>query len=313
MTLSCNLIAVAALLAGQTGDQRPTPNEMRLTKAMVSLIHFNLVPARQAGVIKQLTLDDGTVVQEGLSVKKGTLLGILDDEDAMARQRAAQSEQRVAVSEKAKADASITAAAATIKVAEAEVAASKAIRQQAKAAVSDQELRRQELTVTRAISEHVVAGKEAETAGLTIEAKQAQLDVAGITVKHHRIESALDGVIVQMYRRVGDWVSPGDPIMRIVYMDKLRVEGFVDADKYSPDEVFGKAVDVTANLPHDRTERFAGVITYVSPIVEASGEYRVWCEVENRQHNGHWILRPGMTAEMMIKLNSQPAKVATSK
>jgi hypothetical protein len=96
-------------------------------------------------------------------------------------------------------------------------------------------------------------------------------------------------------------------------MDKLRVEGFVDADKYSPDEVFGKAVDVTANLPHDRTERFAGVITYVSPIVEASGEYRVWCEVENRQHNGHWILRPGMTAEMMIKLNSQPAKVATSK
>lgn len=311
MTLSCQLIAVAALLAGQTsGDQRPTPNELRLNKSMVSLIRFNLVPAMQAGVIKELALEDGTVVQEGVMVKKGQLLGKLDDDDARARQRAAESEHRVSIAEQQKAVASIAASAATINVAKAEVEASRAIRARTPAGVSEQEYRRQQLTVTRAESEHIVAEKEAETAGITIEAKQAQLDVAGITVKHHRIESALDGVIVQMYRRPGEWVSPGDPIMRVVYMDKLRVEGFVDSNKFTPDEILGKVVEVTANLPNDRVERFPAVISYVSPIVEASNEYRVWCEVENRVHNGHWILRPGMMAEMNIKLNSQPSKVA---
>jgi multidrug resistance efflux pump len=313
MPLSYNLIAVAVLLTGQSsGDQRPTPNELKLSKSMVSLIRHNQIAALQAGVIKELALPDGSIVQEGLSVTKGQVLGRLNDEDALARKSAAQAEHRVSIADEAKAKASILASAATVEVAKAEVAVSEAIRRAAKAGVSDQEYRRQQLTVTRAQSENDVAGKEAETAALTVEAKQAQLEVANITVKHHRIESPLDGIIVQLYRRQGDWVSPGDPIMRVVYMDKLRVEGFVNADKYTPDEVFGKAVEVTAYLPRDRVERFTAAITYVSPLVEASGEYRVWCEVDNRQHNGHWILRPGMTAEMTIKLNSQAVKVATS-
>ena len=116
-----------------------------------------------------------------------------------------------------------------------------------------------------------------------------------------------------MFRHTGEWVSPGDPIMRVVFMNKLRVEGFVNADDYTPDQIEGKAVEVTVHLPNNRTERFQAVICYVSPTVEASGEYRVWCEVENRQHNGHWILRPGTIAEMTIQLNSQPTKVAVKR
>lgn len=313
MTLSSNLIVVAALMAGQaSSDQRPTPaNELKLRKTMVSLIDQLTLPARMAGVIQQLVLEDGTKVQEGLVIKSGQLLGNLDNEDAMARQHAAESEHRVAMAEEAKAKANILASQATVGVASAEVAASEQIRKGSPAAVSEQELRRQKLTVVRAQSEHEVAQKEQETAVLTIEAKKAQLDVAGITVKHHRIESTLDGIIVQMYRRPGEWVNPGDPIMKIVFLDRLRVEGFVNADQYTPDEIMGKAVEVIATLPRDRVERFPAVIAYVSPVVEASGEYRVWCEVENRRHNAHWILRPGMITEMTIKLDSQPAKVAS--
>lgn len=312
MMMTSQWLLAAVLVTGQASEEsRPaaTP-ELRLPKAMVSLINHVQIPARQAGVLQNLSLEDGSIVQEGMRVKKGQLLGTLDDEDAKARQRAAASEHRVAVAEQAKAVANIAAAEATTKVADAEVKASLAIRERAKGGVSDQELRRQQLTVTRAESEHEVAMKEAETAGLTIEAKQAQLDVAAITVKHHHIESPLDGVVVQMYRRVGEWVSPGDPIMKVVYMDKLRVEGFVNADQFTPDELEGKTVEIVLHLPRDRTEKFAGVVSYVSSQVEASGEFRVWCEVENRQHNGHWILRPGQFAEMVIKLDAAPGKVA---
>jgi hypothetical protein len=92
-------------------------------------------------------------------------------------------------------------------------------------------------------------------------------------------------------------------------MDKLRVEGFVNSDAFTADEIFGREVEVTAQLPHGRIEKFRSVISFVDPVV-LSGNFRVWCDVENRQHNGHWILRPGNNAEMTIKLGSVPAKVA---
>src|SRR5687767_11908310 len=105
MTLSSILIVVAALMAGQvsSGDQRPAPaNELKLRKTMVSLIEQQTLPARMAGVIQNLVLEDGTKVQEGVTVKAGQLLGTLDNEDAVARQRAAEKEHAVAIAEEAK-------------------------------------------------------------------------------------------------------------------------------------------------------------------------------------------------------------------
>jgi multidrug resistance efflux pump len=298
------------LLVAQTGDARPTPGVLKLSRSMVQLKEQNLLPARQAGVIKSLSLEDGTVVREGMSVKKGQLLGKLDDEDARARRRAAESEQKVAIAEKGKAEAAIVAAKATTEVAIAEVDETKAINKNAPGSVPQTQLRRQELTVKRAASEAIVAEREVETASLTIDAKDAQLEVATITLNHHQIESSIDGMIVQLYRRAGEWVNPGDPILRIVFMDTVRVEGFVEAEAFTPDELVGRQVEVTARLPQGRIEKFTSTITFASPLVE-SGEYRVWCDVENRQRNGHWILRPGTFVEMAIQLGPTSNPLAT--
>lgn len=310
MNGAVQILAATLLIAQQGSDARPNPGEVRLSRGLVSLIQQVQVPARQAGVIKALVLEDGTVVQEGLSVQKHQLLGMLDNEDALARQRAAVTEHKVAEAERRKADASIKAATATVQVADAEVEESKFINKRTPGAVPLTQVRRQELTVERAMSEEEVAKEELNTATLAIDAKQAQLDVADITVRHHQIQSPTDGVIVQLYRREGEWVSPGDAIMRIVYMDRVRVEGFVDANKYLPAEIVGREVEIAILLPHDRVEKFKSRISFVSPLVEASGEYRVWCDVENRRLDEHWILRPGMYAEMTIDLTSAPAKVA---
>ena len=48
--------------------------------------------------------------------------------------------------------------------------------------------------------------------------------------------------------------------------------------------------------------RLDGKIVFVSPLVQPGGEYLVWAEVENKQENGHWLLRPGLTATMTIQL-----------
>jgi hypothetical protein len=73
--------------------------------------------------------------------------------------------------------------------------------------------------------------------------------------------------------------------------------------------LIGRAVEVTAAMPLGQSEKFSSVISYASPLVD-NGAYRVWCDVENRQHKGHWILRPGMFATLTVDLTSTPAELA---
>ena len=246
-----------------------------------------------------LELEDGTPVREGLRVRKLQLLGKLDDADALARQKAAQLEHRVSQAEQKKADTSIGAADATVKVAGAEVIESEAINLKAPGGVPATQLRRQRLTEERAKMEAEVARREAESAGLKVESSGAQLDVATINVDRHSIPSPLDGHVVQLYKHAGEWVSPGDPILRIVYLDRLRVEGFVYIRDFLPEEVAGRPVKI---IVQTKTRRVAldSAISFVSPLVQGEGEYRVWAEVENKEVNGHPLLLPGMSVEMQI-------------
>ena len=46
----------------------------------------------------------------------------------------------------------------------------------------------------------------------------------------------------------------------------------------------------------------SGKITFVNTLVQAGGEYKVWAEVENREENGQWLLRPGLNVTMQIHM-----------
>lgn len=93
----------------------------------------------------------------------------------------------------------------------------------------------------------------------------------------------------------------GEPLAHLVRTDRLRVEGYVDAAKYDPEEIRGRPVTVEVRLANDRRERFEGKIVFVSPLVESGGDYRVFAEVPNRKAaSGEWLLRAGQTASMTI-------------
>jgi len=98
-------------------------------------------------------------------------------------------------------------------------------------------------------------------------------------------------------------------VLRVVNMDNLRVEGFLNADVFAPEQVQDAKVTITVELAAGRKATFPGTIDYVSPLVEATGDYRVWAEVKNRPGGGKypWLLRPGSEAEMWIELNELAA------
>jgi len=298
-------VATALLLFGQTSADRvpSAENVLILRDCIVSAKDHVQLPAQQAGVIKSLENADGLPIVEGYVTKESEFIGKLDDEDAAARRQAADLDYQVSIAERLKAESSVEAAVATMDVAKAELVESMDVNKRVPNSIPTTQVRRQELTVTRSAMDKGVADRDVEVASLTQELRQAQVTVANINLKKHRIVSPLDGVIVQIYRKPGEWVSPGDPIARIVRMDTLRVEGFVSAELYLPEDIDGQPVKIVIRRPNRKAEEFEATISFVSPIVEASGEYRVWAEVKNRRSRGkHWTLRPGMDAEMTIQL-----------
>ena len=110
----------------------------------------------------------------------------------------------------------------------------------------------------------------------------------------------MDALVAQLTQHVGQWVQAGEPVLRLVRMDRLRVIGSLDAKKYRPSEIQDCDVKVVAELPRLGRQTFDGKVVYVRPVI-VGGTLQVRAEVQNRKENGIWILNPGMTVEMTIQ------------
>lgn len=313
LAIACLLLSLPQVSSAQEfrQDSPSTAEFARIRHAVISLKDYVQVPAMQAGVLERLETEDGTVIKEGVQVTKRQHLGNLDDRDATARKRAAQLDHEVAQGDAEKAVLAIAAADKTVEVAAVEVEETRNVNQAAPGAIPKTQVRRQILTHQRSSIEADVARHDKKGAEKTAELRQAQVDVASLNLDHHQIRSPIDGEVVQVYRKVGEWVSPGDPILRIIDLRTLRVEGFLKINEYLRQSIMGQPVVVEIKMPGGRSETFESTISYVSPLVQASGDYRVVCEVENKKSDGFWVLLPGMDAELTVQVKQ--SRVASTR
>ncbi|HIN94993.1 MAG TPA: HlyD family efflux transporter periplasmic adaptor subunit, partial [Planctomycetes bacterium] len=261
------------------------------------------IPAQEAGVLMKFHVREGSVVEAEADLAQ------IDDADAQVRLKSAELELSVAKKE-ALNDINVRAAKKAFQVAEAEWEQSLEVNKNAPGAIPKTQIKREELTKDRAKLQIEVAELEFEVAALTSEVRKQQVEVGGLSVERRRVKSPIAGVVEQRYKDVGEWVQPGEPIMQVIRMDQLRIEGFLRADEVFPTEVVNKDVSVEVvfkkaadDAGNQLLEPFAGKLTFVSNQVQAGGEYKVWAEVKNRQTpDGQWVLRPGMVATMKIKL-----------
>ena len=266
-----------------------------LQRCLVSIVEEAKVPAREAGVLVELRVREGDVVEKGAVIAK-----IDDDQPQMERRKAkAEHEQALA---KAESDVDVRYAVAAELVAEAEH--KKALESHAKVPGSVTEVERDRLKLNEKKGELQIEQAELERRlnGLAAQSKEAEVLAAENAIDRRLIKSPLDGVVVQLFPHQGEWLQPGDPLARVVRTDRLRVEGYVDSARHDPVEVSGRPVTVEVALAGGRRESFQGKIVFTSPLVESGGDYRVFAEVENRKDpaSAQWLLRPGQTATMTI-------------
>lgn len=289
------LLSMAVALSWPEAEaaRRPAPSECRLTHCLVSLIDDVTVSSEEAGLIVSVE------VREGKGVEQGSLLAKVNDSHARLQRDIAAAELQVAT-QKAKNDVNIRYAQAAEKVAQKEhelnVKANLAV-PGSKTLVELQKLELQvkqaSLQIEQATNEFIVAGHEKD-------AHAAKVALAENDIERRQIKCPIVGEVVEVLVRPGEWVQAGDKVMRVVRLDRLRIEGFINKDSFSPSEVSNRTVKVDVKLARGRVETFEGQIVFVSPLVVAGGEYLVRAEVVNRQEGGQWLMRPGLEADMTI-------------
>lgn len=308
--------APAAPVPGYSGDlsssqppARPGQRGLVLVPhGLVTAIDDVKVPARDAGSLTKIH------VKPGMYVEVDFAMGEIDNRDTLAKQRIAQGELDAA-NVQATSTAEIEAAKKGRDVAKAEYESALAIWEKNRGAISEQELRRAKFQWDRSIAQIEVAETENRVAQQTVLIKTAQLDATQVELRKKKIEAPIQGQIVEVYKHMGEWVQPGDPVLRLVRLDRVRVEGFVYAAEAGRTELEGKPVKVTVYLPGEKQVTVNGRVDYASPVIEGSGrnrQYRIWTEIDNQFVDGNFLIQPGASAEMSVDITAAkiPAPVA---
>ena len=244
MNITILLIANLILAAQPSSPSRaPNASVLELPNCLVSLIDEVRLPAQEAGVLQEI------VAKEGVRAKTGDVLGKVDETETLLRQKAAKFKLDVA-NEKATNDAEVKVARAIMELDKAEYEESIAINKDSGGPPSPPtQLRRQRVQWEKAALDCVAAEMNLKVAGLERNVSEAELEAVDNELERRTLRAPFDGVVVEMYRRQSEWVQPGEPVLRFVRMDRLRVEGFVNAREVSPGQVDGAAVEISVTLP----------------------------------------------------------------
>ncbi len=306
------LIATVALGAGPGSSNSPTAihgsttGRALIQHCQVFLLKDVDVAAKEAGAIVALN------VREGDQVRSGELLGKINDRQAQFDKLAAELKRSAAVV-KSQDDIEVRYSTAAFGVADAELAQSTDINLHSPGTVSEAEMRRLKLSRERAQLQIDRSRLELKIASMTADVETTAVATAEDGIQRRQITAPFEGIVFDVLRDEAEWVNAGEPILRMIRLDRLRVEGFLNVRDFNPEDCSDRPVTVAIERAHGQIVQLSGRVVFVSPLVQAGDKYRVRAEVENKVHRNHWILMPGMTATMTIHVDPETPHVARAR
>jgi RND family efflux transporter MFP subunit len=217
-----------------------------------------LVAAPESGIIKHLLVEEGDVV------KSGQVLGVLDDDSL---------EANLAIAKKAKeSEGSIHSAQAELALKQNRLKQFEELRQRNHASAEEVERAAMEKDVAEA---RLLAAEEAQ------EIKDLEFCRAEVLLARRRILSPIDGVVIEIHKNRGEFVSPTDAVVfTVVQLDPLVATFSLSVPKASG-LVKGQRSLVTFDTSG---EQALATIVFVSPVINAqSGTVKVKVEIPNAQ------------------------------
>lgn len=125
------------------------------------------------------------------------------------------------------------------------------------------------------------AGRDMKKTKMECDLAQADADIAKLRLEKSIIRSPIDGMVVSLERKQGEWVEPGDTVLRVVRMNRLKIEGFVSAGDASK-IMIGDEAKVNVLQPHLSDLDLTGKVVFVNPEANpVNSKVPIWVEVQN--------------------------------
>ena len=193
-----------------------SPNYSKTLEASV------VFPLREIEVPAPVTGQLETVhVSENALVAEETVLAQVNDQQARTAKALAEARLHAAQLE-ADDESAILEAEAALELASKEFLRAEQLRQQD--AVSVFELEQAELQKRQAELRLQNRRKQKQLAMKKLEVTELELQETEQEIQRYQVVSKTMANVQAIYRREGEWVKAGDPVMRLVRMDRLRVE-----------------------------------------------------------------------------------------
>lgn len=273
---------------GTEGLSDPTDRAADCLPGVLSLIDDVEVAASTDGPLVEVA------AEEGMQVKQGQRLARIDPDQAERRVEAVRASLEGLEVEKIK----LKEAELSVQEAKRELKRLEALFKQN--AVPNSQIDEARVAVERAMLRAALAETELRAGELV---HRAELQAAEAALAACLVTAPIDGIVLKTYCKPGGWVRAGDPVCRIIRLDRLRVETFLDVYEHDLDELeLGREVLVEVPLARNRRHRLSAKIVFVSPVVESDGRLsKFYAELESSQRHGRWLLRPGMQALVFLK------------
>jgi len=281
------LLTVVILSDQPVEAQQRKPGVVTAYDCTVQLIDVVTLAAERPGILEDDTPEEGTVVQAG------QVIAGLKDGIAMATYKKEL--------EKSTNDVHVRYALKSSEFADADLAMSVKANTKVEGTVPEAELAKQKLAAEKATLQIEQAEHEQRIAQLTVEENEEAL-------KTYKVLAPFSGIVSKVYQRKGEAVQQGTPILEVLSIDRVKVEGYIsisDAfDVKTGDTVWVQldAGDLKISKDQKESMGFEKVIMGKVKIVDSTfspiiGSVKVTAEVPNLDR----ILRPGLNATMTIK------------
>lgn len=290
-SLSSSIRVVLMLATFAWSSESLAQDVLAIEPAALTTINSAEVPALEAGMVIDVH------VEAGQHLDAGQALATLDDRDAQLAVERAEIDLRQAEQE-AQSDLKVQSAKAALTLVRLDLTrAEDSVERYAKS-VSSAQIDRLHALVTQAELELAQAEFEHQQQQLVVHRAHNALKIAQRGLERRQIRAPIDGQVATISGRPGEWVEPGDPILRIVDTTVLRAEAFVPAALAVKNLTASEAVFVV-DRNNEPSVEFPGRITFVSPEVNrVDGKVRLWVDIDNTDGK----LLPGISGRLLIDL-----------
>lgn len=269
--LSCSLTLVAQ-------------DSWKVDKAILQVDEQRLLPARVSSSVVSSSVQEGTFVSEGQTV--------MELDNTRVSLGLAKLRQELAVAEKqASSRVELEFMEKSVAVARAELQRAQESNRKLPGLVSESELDRLELMVDRAEAERNKTSFTMEINEMLLQVKRAEIAELENELNSHRVVAPMAGMVIEVFKRPGEWATLSESMARVVRLDLLKSEIKLPLT-VARAELIDQPVMFTPDprLGHDHVYR--GVVRFVHPETNpVDALARVWVEIVNDD----LVLRPGMS------------------